>query len=368
MVRIRNTTATINRWPRPEGGFIMEILWFCLVAFMLTMYVIFDGFDLGAGAIHLFVAKNDNERRQVLNTIGPVWDGNEVWLIAAGGTLYFAFPALYASSFSGFYLPLMMMLWLLILRGIAIEFRNHLDSKVWVPFWDVTFAISSTLLAVFLGAALGNVVRGVPLDGDDRFFEPLWTTFQPFGQTGVLDWYTITVGVTALCALALHGSLWVALKTEGLVHARTQRAARIAWWAALFTTGMVTVFTLRLQPLILANIGARPWGLIFPVAAVVGLIGIWLFQARGDDLKAFLSSCAYLFGMMTSAAFGVYPYVLPSSIDAQSGMTLYDAAAAPYGLKVGLVWWTIGMALVAVYFVFVYRRFSGKVTGEEAGY
>ena len=346
----------------------MEILWFCLVAFMLTMYVIFDGFDLGAGAIHLFVAKNDSERRQVLKTIGPVWDGNEVWLLAAGGTLFFAFPALYASSFSGFYLPLMMVLWLLILRGIAIEFRSHIDSKVWVPFWDVTFAIASTMLAVFFGAALGNVVRGVPLDGDDRFFEPLWTTFQPFGQTGVLDWYTITVGLTALCALALHGSLWVALKTEDVVHARTQRVTRIIWWATLFLTGMITLFTLRLQPQVLANIGAHPWGLIFPVTAVAGLIGIRLSQARGDQFKAFLSSSTYLLGMMTSAVFGVYPYVLPSSIEARSGMTLHDAAAAPYGLKVGLVWWTIGMALVAVYFVFVYRRFSGKVTGEEAVY
>src|SRR5206468_8991904 len=140
----------------------MGTIWFWLVAIMITIYVLLDGFDLGAGAIHLLAAKTDEERRQVLASIGPVWDGNEVWLLAAGGTLYFAFPALYASSFSGFYLPLMIVLWLLILRGIAIEFRGHIDSSTWRPLWDAVFSLSSGLLAIFFGAALGNVVRGVP--------------------------------------------------------------------------------------------------------------------------------------------------------------------------------------------------------------
>src|SRR5437867_12660959 len=142
----------------------METIWFCLVAVMIAMYVVLDGFDIGAGIIHLLVAKSDSERRLVLRSIGPVWDGNEVWLLAAGGTLYFAFPALYASAFSGFYLPLMMVLWLLILRGISIEFRSHVESPVWRPLWDVVFGGASTLLTIFFGAALGNVVRGVPLD------------------------------------------------------------------------------------------------------------------------------------------------------------------------------------------------------------
>src|SRR5437899_664467 len=156
----------------------MGTLWFCLVALMIAVYVLLDGFDLGAGAIHLFVARTDEERRQVLASVGPVWDGNEVWLIAAGGTLYFAFPALYASAFSGFYLPLMIVLWLLILRGASIEFRNHIKSAVWDPLWDFLFCTSSLLLAVFFGAALGNVVRGVPLDASGYFFEPLWTNFR----------------------------------------------------------------------------------------------------------------------------------------------------------------------------------------------
>src|SRR5271154_4264294 len=155
----------------------MGAIWFCLVALMIAVYVLLDGVDLGAGAIHLLVAKTDDERRQVLASIGPVWDGNEVWLLAAGGTMYFAFPSLYASGFSGFYLPLIMVLWLLIVRGASIEFRNHIRSDVWQPMLDFLFCASSLSLAVFYGAALGNVVRGVPLDATGYFFEPLWTNF-----------------------------------------------------------------------------------------------------------------------------------------------------------------------------------------------
>src|SRR5450759_561604 len=144
----------------------METIWYCLVAVMIAVYVVLDGFDLGAGIVHLFVARTEGERRAVLGSIGPVWDGNEVWLLTGGGVLYFAFPALYASAFSGFYLPLMMVLWLLILRGIAIEFRNQISNALWTPFWDGVFSLASGLLAIFFGAALGNVVRGVPMDGN----------------------------------------------------------------------------------------------------------------------------------------------------------------------------------------------------------
>jgi len=346
----------------------VESLWFCLVAAMLAMYVVFDGFDIGAGIAHLFVARTADERRDVLRSIGPVWDGNEVWLLAAGGTLYFAFPALYASSFSGFYLPLMMVLWLLILRGISIEFRNHIDSPAWQPLWDFVFAASSTLLAVFFGAALGNVVRGVPLDGEGRFFEPLWTTFQPTGRTGVLDWYTVLVGLAALASLAMHGALWVALKTHDPVSARARRFAARAWAAAGALTALITFFTLRLQPQVAENLGRWPWGYFFPALAVGGLLGVRIFGARGgargSDGRAFLASAAFLAGMLASAAFGVYPYVLPANSDPALGLTVENAAAADYGLRVGVVWWTIGMALAAVYFTFVYRHFAGKVSTE----
>src|SRR5450759_1557614 len=222
---------------------MMETIWFMLVAVMIAVYVVLDGFDLGAGIVQLLISRTDSERRQVLRTIGPVWDGNEVWLLAGGGTLYFAFPALYASSFSGFYLPLMMVLWLLILRGISIEFRNHIDSVVWKPFWDAVFAGSSALLAIFFGAALGNVVRGVPLDSSGVFFLPLWTDFGMGGPLGILDWYTVPVGVLAFLALTQHGALWVILKTEEEVQHRARRVARAAWFGAVVMTVVVTVLT-----------------------------------------------------------------------------------------------------------------------------
>ena len=180
----------------------MEVLWFCLVAITITGYVVLDGYDIGSGILHLFIGKNDAERRAILQSIGPLWDGNEVWLLAGGGTLYFAFPKLYASSFAGFYLPLMIVLWLLILRGLSIELRGHVDSPTWRPFWDAVFGGSSILLAIFFGAALGNVVRGVPLDKRGDFFLPLWTNFQLGHEVGILDWYTILVGF--LAALDAH--------------------------------------------------------------------------------------------------------------------------------------------------------------------
>src|SRR5437016_5715225 len=193
----------------------METVWFILVALMLTAYVVLDGFDLGVGIISPLVARDQTERRLVLRTIGPVWDGNEVWLLAAGGALYFAFPMLYASSFSGFYLPLMMVLWLLMLRGIGVEMRSHIGDPMRKSFCDFIFSGSSLLLAIFFGAAIGNVVRGVPLNAEGYFFEALWTNFKTGTNPGILDWYTVLTGVVALAALTTHGSLYVAAKTEG---------------------------------------------------------------------------------------------------------------------------------------------------------
>jgi cytochrome bd ubiquinol oxidase subunit II len=343
----------------------MATVWFCLVALMVAMYVLLDGFDLGAGAIHLLVAKTDEERRQVLASIGPVWDGNEVWLLAAGGTLYFAFPQLYASGFSGFYLPLMMVLWLLILRGIAIEFRSHLHSLVWEPVWDFLFCASSLLLAVFYGAALGNVVRGVPLDGSGYFFEPLWTNFRLGAETGILDWYTILVGVFALVALVMHGSLWVQMKTTGAVNQRAGHLGAAASWAVIALTAVVTVVSFSVQPQIKTNFARWPAGHVFPLLAVLGVIGIKTFMAKRNERNAFFSSCIYLAGMLTSVVFGVYPMVLPAR-NPEYSLTIDTAKAGAYGLKIGLIWWVVGMLLATGYFVFVYRSFAGKVAVERS--
>ncbi|HVB56048.1 MAG TPA: cytochrome d ubiquinol oxidase subunit II [Candidatus Acidoferrales bacterium] len=344
----------------------MGSIWFCLIAIMLAAYVVLDGFDLGVGVLHLWIARSDAERRLVLRSIGPVWDGNEVWLIAAGGTLYFAFPLLYAASFSGFYLPLMIILWLLIIRGASVEFRSHVGGPIWSVFWDAGFALASTLLAIFYGAALGNVVRGVPLDAHGRFFEPLWTNFLPFGRTGILDWYTVLVGLVVLTALTVHGATWLAYKTRGELSARTLRVASQLWWLVMLLTIAVTFASFRLLPQLLVGFRVHPWGFLFPVAAVAGLLGIqWFAHAKAEGM-AFGASCLYLVGMLTSVAFSLYPSVLPSSTNPLLGLTVSNAKAADYGLKIGLIWWVIGMVLAGGYTAFTYRNFTGKIQFTES--
>jgi cytochrome bd ubiquinol oxidase subunit II len=346
----------------------METLWFILVALMLTTYVILDGFDLGAGAIHLFAARTDDERRSILAAIGPVWDGNEVWLLAAGGTLFFAFPALYASSFSGFYLPLMIVLWLLMLRAIGIEFRARLDSRLWRSFFDAAFSLSSLMLAVFFGAALGNVIRGVPLGADGYFFAPLWTTFTVVPQSGILDWYTVLVGVTALVILASHGALYIALKTQGQVNRRSHRIAAVAWWGCALLTIVGLAAALTVRPQLLDNFERYPAGWILPLAVVAGMLGMATFRARRNERAAFLSSCLYIAAMLGGAAFALYPVLLPASTDAAYSLTIHNAAAQDYGLRVGIIWWAIGITLALGYFTYLFRSFSGKVGGESHTY
>jgi len=226
----------------------MHFIWFWLVAVMITAYVVFDGFDLGAGVLHLLITRTDQERRTVIRTIGPVWDGNEVWLLAGGGTLYFAFPLLYASGFSGFYLPLMIVLWLLILRGIGIELRMHLDSPVWRGFFDGCFGLSSILLTIFYGAALGNVIRGVPLHSDGYFFLPLWTNWRTGPEPGILDWYTVIAGLVALVALTIHGAHYVAVKTSGDLNQRARNLAGALWPALILLTLVSLWATLSVRP------------------------------------------------------------------------------------------------------------------------
>ena len=346
----------------------METLWFWLVAAMIVAYVVLDGFDIGAGIVHLLVARTDTERQAVLQSIGPVWDGNEVWLIAGGGTLYFAFPLLYASSFSGFYLPLMIVLWLLIVRGASIEFRGHFASPVWRPFWDGAFAFASVLLAVFFGAALGNVVRGVPLDASGYFFLPLWYDFKTGPDIGILDWYTVIAGLAALLALTMHGALWVALKNAAPVRERARSLASRAWWAVAAITAILTAASFAIQPHLGERFASSPLGYVFPVIALAGLLGVRLSRDPESELLAFLFSSVYLAGMLASVAFGLYPDLLPSSIQPGLSLTIHNAAADRYGLAVGLAWWIPGIALAIAYTVFAYRRSAGKVQAGEERY
>jgi cytochrome d ubiquinol oxidase subunit II len=344
----------------------MGTLWFCLVALMLAGYVVLDGFDLGVGVLHLWLARNEAERRVMLRSIGPVWDGNEVWLLAAGGTLYFAFPALYAEGFSGFYLPLMMVLWLLVIRGISVEFRSHVGGPIWSRLWDAGFAVASILLVVFYGVALGNVVRGVPLSGTGHFFEPLWTDFQPVGHTGILDWYTLIVGVVALAALTLHGANWLAVKTEGELRNRALKWASALWWVVLACTAALTIISFQMLPQLFLNFRDRPWGIVFPVLALTGLFGIKWYNRIKLEGMAFGSSCAYLIGMLTSVTFSLYPNVLPSSLNPFQALTIANSKASDHGLKIGLAWWLVGMALACGYTIYTYRSFAGKLSVREA--
>ncbi|MFZ0539153.1 MAG: cytochrome d ubiquinol oxidase subunit II, partial [Candidatus Sulfotelmatobacter sp.] len=291
----------------------METLWFMIVAVMVAAYVVLDGFDLGAGAIYLAAGKTSEERRKILRAIGPVWDGNEVWLLAAGGTLYFAFPLLYASSFSGFYLPLMMVLWLLMLRGIGIELRGHMENPVWMGFFDLIFCGSSVLLAIFFGAALGNVVRGVPLGADGYFFEPLWTNFRASGNTGILDWYTVLTGVIALVTLTAHGALYIAVKTENELQQRVRGVALWAWPVQLILTIVGVIATCYVRPMVLDNYKEHVVGYLVPLVVFGSLAEMIYAIRKGLDKVAFVGSALYIVGMLVGAAFALYPNVLPSS-------------------------------------------------------
>jgi len=344
----------------------MSTLWFWIVAAMIATYVVLDGFDIGAGAIYLLAAKTNDERRRVL-AIGPVWDGNEVWLLAAGGTLYFAFPKLYASSFSGFYLPLMMVLWLLMLRAIGIEFRAHIEHSVWQDFFDVVFSVSSILLAVFFGAALGNVVRGVPLDATGYFFEPLWTNFKLNADIGVLDWYTVLIGVMALVTLTAHGSYYVALKTDADLGRRARGFALLCWPLQFFLTFSALVATYFIRPTIMANYRNHPIGILIPIVVVACLAVMLWANPKGKEKLAFIASGLYIAFMLVGAAFALYPVVL-SAREHQYDLTIYNSAAGSHGLRVGLVWWTLGAILAVGYFVFVYWKFRGKVQLGEGHY
>ncbi len=346
----------------------METLWFMIVAVMVAAYVVLDGFDLGAGAIYLGAGKTSDERRRILRAIGPVWDGNEVWLLSAGGTLYFAFPLLYASSFSGFYLPLMMVLWLLMMRGIGIELRAHLENPVWLGFFDLIFCVSSILLAIFFGAALGNVVRGVPLGADGYFFEPLWTNFRVGINTGILDWYTVLTGVIALVTLTAHGSLYIAVKTENELNQRVRNVAQWAWPVQVVLTIIGLIATIYIRPMVLDNYKHHAIGYLIPVA-VFGSLGVMIYAIRkGQDKLAFVGSALYIIGMLVGAAFALYPVVLPSSSNPAYDLTIYNTAAGHHGLTVGITWWIISLVLALGYFTFLFRMFRGKVRLEGEGY
>lgn len=346
----------------------MGAVWFWIVAVMLATYVVLDGFDIGIGSLYPFLGRNEEDRRVMMRSIGPVWDGNEVWLLAGGGTLFFAFPLLYASSFSGFYLPLMIVLWLLIGRGLSIELRANINSKVWKTFFDGMFFISSALLAIFFGAALANVIRGVPLGANGYFFLPLWTNWRVGPHPGILDWYTVIGGVVALIALAVHGALYLAVKAQGDLEARALRCGQTGWIALCLVTLISLTATIAVRPSMLDNYRAYPVAFVIPALVVLSLAGIKVFAIRKNAFAAFLSSCLYLVMMLVGAAVGLYPILLPSSISSANDITTAKALSGSYAVHVGLIWWCLGMLLALGYFIVSYTMFRGKVPADAEGY
>jgi cytochrome d ubiquinol oxidase subunit II len=345
----------------------MEMIWFWIAAVVMAVYVVMDGFDFGAGALHLTVAKSDRERRQVLAAIGPFWDGNEVWLLAGGGVLFLAFPKVLASALSGFYLAIMLVLWVLILRGISIEFRSHVRDAMWRSFWDATFFVASLTAPVLLGAALGNLLRGVPMDERGWVTLPLFASFSPAGALGILDWYTVLAGVFALAAILHHGALFLGWKTDGAVRDRS-----LAWAGRLFAATLViwivaSVATARVAPEILAGLAARPLAWFATALAVAGFGASLAARRAGRDLGAFLGSAAFLLGLLAATAAATFPTMIKSVADPMRSLTALNAASGQSSLAAGLWWWPVGFALAVSYVAVLFRLHRGKAQAAEDG-
>jgi len=345
----------------------MVELWFGVAALCMTAYVVLDGFDLGAGTLHLLVARTDEERRQVLAAIGPFWDGNEVWLLATGGVLFVAFPSALAAGLSGFYFAIFLVLWCLILRGISIEFRSHVGDRLWRSAWDAVLGASSALLAILFGAALGNVVRGVPLGADGWFELPLFTDFSAREPVGILDWYTVLVGVFALVALSAHGAAFLTWKTTGAVRERSRLLAvpLAAGLAALWP--VVTWGTVRANPAFFSSFTTRPLAWLCSTVALGGVVTILLGLRRRRFLTAFLGSCAFLAGLLGATATCLFPALLPSTRDAAFSITAHAASTDPTGLRVALGWAVVGFPLAITYFAVLFRLHRGPAVAAPDG-
>ncbi len=333
----------------------LNTIWFILVAVLIGGYAVLDGFDLGAGVLHLF-SRSEGERRATLQAIGPTWDGNEVWLLTGGGALFAAFPAVYATVFSGFYLALMLLLVGLILRAVSIEFRNVIESAGWRKAFDLAFGIGSLVPALLFGVAVGNILRGVPIDSAGR-----WTgTF-----LGLLNPYSLLVGVVGLCFFVMHGALYLRLKVDG------EHSARLAGWAKGSYLGFLlafvgaTVATGFVSPHLFK--AGNPLFWVFAALLVVGLVGVPLVLGRKPGL-AFLASSLAILSMIGLAAVGLFPRLVPSITSLENSLTIYNASSSKLTLTVMLVIALIGMPLVIAYTAIIYRVFKGKVRAGAEGY
>lgn len=343
----------------------MVTLWFWIVSVMVAIYAVLDGYDFGAGILHHVVARNDPERRQVLGAIGPYWDGNEVWLLAAGGSLVLAFPKVLAAGLSGFYLAIFMVIWTLIMRGVAIELRSHVRDGMWRALWDFAFTTASVLLPILLGAALGNIVRGVPIDESGFFNIPLFTHFGTHNPVGILDWYTLMMGVFVLVTVTNHGALFLAWKTDGAVHVRAKRIALPLSVAAAVLGGLATLATAEVNPALYVQLGRAPLAWVGLTVFLSGLVLVFWGQLRRKDLLAFIGSGAFMLGLLAATAACVYPVMLRSTLDPAFSLTAHNSASGGYGLRAGMLWWVVAFAIALTYVAVILRLHRGKVSANH---
>jgi len=285
-----------------------------------------------------------------------------VWLIVGGGVLFLAFPKVYAASLSGFYLGIFLMLWLLIGRGLALELRSRVDHAVWRAFWDAAFSGSSLALAAVLGIILGNLVRGVPLNVDGYFFIPFWTNLLPGTNAGLLDWYTILVALFGVLVLAVYGANFVSVKTNGQVGQRATEFGSKGWWGILFLGIVVAAASLLLQPALIENYRAYAIGIVFPLIAVLGLVGMVYYRRQAREGLAFASTGLLILALLANVAFGLFPNLLIATTGPAYSLTVDNAAAPPQSLRIAVAWFAVAIALVIAYTVYSYFVFRGKVT------
>jgi len=339
-------------------GIDYPTLWFLVVGALFSGYAILDGFDLGAGAWHLFLRKEES-RRIALNAVGPVWDGNEVWLVIGGGALFAGFPVLYAAMFSAMYIPFMLFLLVLILRAVSIEFRSKEEMKWWRDMWDITYSISSTLMALLLGVVVGNILRGVEL-GPNHDFQGHWLDF--------LNPYSILVGITAVALFMMHGAIYLAMKTEGKLFAKVNSLLKKSIIFFIITYLLVTIITLIYLPHLTDNIFENTILLAVPLLAFLSIANIPRLVSKGKYVRAFMFSALTMSFLLMLVAVELYPVMVMSTVDPSYSITVYNAASSEKSLGIMLLLTAIGFPLVITYTIFVYKTFWGKVKLDETSY
>jgi cytochrome bd ubiquinol oxidase subunit II len=336
----------------------LNTIWFGLVGVLLTGYAILDGFDLGVGALHLFTRK-DEHRRLMLNAIGPVWDGNEVWLVTGGGALFAAFPEVYATIFSGFYLAFMLVLCGLIFRAVAIEFRSKLAAQWWRQMWDVSFSVASIALSILLGVAFGNIIWGVPLSPEREFAGSF---------LGLLHPYALLVGVTTLALFMMHGAIYVVLKTEGELHEQARGWVQNGIIFFVICYGLTTMATLLYLPHMSQHMRDIPFFFGVPVLTMLAVANIPREIHHGNDFSAFVSSACVMIGLMALVAVGIFPNLVLSRPAPELSLTIFNAASSSKTLAVMLVIAATGVPIVLAYTASIYYIFRGKVKLDPMSY